>query len=61
MAIDEKRKDEYVEYTTIQLPKELVDEARKLIGVRGFKSTREIIKQALREYLDECYRRGFIQ
>ncbi len=58
MAIEEKRKDEY---TTIRLPKELMDEVRKLVGVRGFRSSSEVVKQALREYLDECYRRGIIQ
>ncbi|MGD0203764.1 MAG: ribbon-helix-helix domain-containing protein [Candidatus Bathyarchaeia archaeon] len=58
MAIEEKSKDEY---TTIRLPKELMDEVRKLVGVRGFRSSSEVVKQALREYLDECYRRGIIQ
>ncbi len=58
MAIEEKGKDEY---TTIRLPKELMDEVRKLVGVRGFRSSSEVVKQALREYLDECYRRGIIQ
>jgi Arc/MetJ-type ribon-helix-helix transcriptional regulator len=58
MAIEEKRKDGY---TTIRLPKELMDEVKKLVGVRGFRSSSEVVKQALREYLDECYRRGIIQ
>jgi Arc/MetJ-type ribon-helix-helix transcriptional regulator len=38
-----------------------MDEVKKLIGVRGFTSSAEVVKQALREYLDECYRRGTIQ
>ena len=58
MTIEEKRKDEY---TTIRLPKELIDEVKKLIGIRGFRSSSEVVKQALREYLDECHRRGIIQ
>ncbi len=58
MAIEEKRKDEY---TTIRLPKELMVEVKKLVGIRGFRSSSEVVKQALREYLDECYRRGIIQ
>ena len=57
MAIKEKRKDEY---TTVRLPKELMDEVRKLVGIRGFRSSAEVVKQALREYLDECYRKGVI-
>jgi Arc/MetJ-type ribon-helix-helix transcriptional regulator len=58
MVIEEKRKDEY---STVRLPKTLMDEVRKLVGVRGFTSSAEVVKQALREYLDECYRRGIIQ
>jgi Arc/MetJ-type ribon-helix-helix transcriptional regulator len=58
MAIEEKSKDEY---TTVRLPKELMDEVKKLVGIRGFRSSSEVVKQALREYLDECYRRGIIQ
>jgi Arc/MetJ-type ribon-helix-helix transcriptional regulator len=58
MAIEEKRKDEY---TTVRLPKELMDEVRKLVGIRGFRSSSEVVKQALWEYLDECYRRDIIQ
>jgi hypothetical protein len=34
---------------------------KKRVGVRGFTSSAEVVKQALREYLDECYRRGIIQ
>jgi len=58
MVIEENRKDEY---TTVRLPKELMDEVRKLVGVPGFRSSSEVVKQALREYLDGCYRRGIIQ
>jgi Arc/MetJ-type ribon-helix-helix transcriptional regulator len=58
MAIEEKRKDNY---STVRLPKTLMDEVKKLVGVRGFTSSAEVVKQALREYLDECYRRGTIQ
>jgi Arc/MetJ-type ribon-helix-helix transcriptional regulator len=58
MAIEEKSKDEY---TTVRLPKELMDEVKKLVGIRGFRSSSEVVKQALREYLDEFYRRGIIQ
>jgi Arc/MetJ-type ribon-helix-helix transcriptional regulator len=52
MAVKQKRKDEY---TTIRLPKELMDEAKKLVGVRGFKSSSEVAEKALREYLDEYF------
>jgi metal-responsive CopG/Arc/MetJ family transcriptional regulator len=55
---EEKRKDNY---GGVRLPKSLLDETKKLIGIRGFTSEAEVIKQALREYLDECYRRGIIQ
>jgi Arc/MetJ-type ribon-helix-helix transcriptional regulator len=55
---DEKRKDNYA---GVRLPKSLMDEVKKLVGVRGFTSEAEVVKQALREYLDECYRRGIIQ
>jgi Arc/MetJ-type ribon-helix-helix transcriptional regulator len=58
MVIEEKRKDNY---STVRLPKTLMDEVKKLVGVRGFTSSAEVVKQALREYLDECYRRGVIQ
>jgi Arc/MetJ-type ribon-helix-helix transcriptional regulator len=58
MAIEEKRKDKY---STVRLPKTLMDEVKKLVGVRGFTSSAEVVKQALREYLDECYRRSIIQ
>ena len=58
MAVEEKRKDNY---STIRLPKTLMDEVKKLKGVRGFTSSAEVVKQALREYLDECHRRGIIQ
>jgi Arc/MetJ-type ribon-helix-helix transcriptional regulator len=54
---EEKRKDNY---GGVRLPKSILDEAKKLIG-RGFTSEAEVVKQALREYLDECYRRGIIQ
>jgi Arc/MetJ-type ribon-helix-helix transcriptional regulator len=57
-ATKEKRVDKYA---TVRLPRQLLDEVRKLIGIRGFTSEAEVIKQALREYLDECYRRNIIR
>lgn len=33
----------------------LMDEAKKLVGVRGFKSSSEIAEKALSEYLDEYF------
>jgi metal-responsive CopG/Arc/MetJ family transcriptional regulator len=47
-------------YRCVRLPSNLLDEASKLIGKRGFTSHSEVVKQALREYLDECYSRGII-
>jgi metal-responsive CopG/Arc/MetJ family transcriptional regulator len=35
-----------------------MDEVNKMIGARGFSSSSEVVKQALREYLDECYRKA---
>lgn len=52
MSIEGKRKNKY---GTTRLPKELLDEAKKLIGVRGFKSSSEVVEKALREYLDEYF------
>ena len=57
-VIEEKSKDKYA---TVRLPKGLLEEVRKLIGVRGFTSEAEVIKQALREYLGECYQRSIVQ
>ncbi len=48
-------------YSTVRLPKSLLDEVDKLKGKRGFTGRSDVIKQAVREYLDECYRRGIIQ
>jgi Arc/MetJ-type ribon-helix-helix transcriptional regulator len=44
---------EYAEddYTTIRIPNDLVKEMDTLIGVRGFKSRAEIVKEAVREIL----------
>ena len=44
-----KRKPEYV---TIKLPVELVEEMDSLIGKFGFKSRGEIVKEAVRRFLD---------
>jgi len=48
---DEKsgKEDDYV---TVGIPKDLSEEADKLIGKKGFKSKAEIVKVALRELLD---------
>ncbi len=48
------------DHETVRLPKSLLEETDQLIGKRGFGSRAEVVKQALREYLDDCYRRGVI-
>ena len=54
--MSEKTKDEKSgkedDYVTVRIPKELSQEADKLIGKKGFKSKAEIVKVALRELLD---------
>jgi Arc/MetJ-type ribon-helix-helix transcriptional regulator len=41
------------EYATVRVPKDLMEETKKLVGTRGFRSKAEVVKQALREYLDD--------
>jgi len=52
----EKTKDEKCgkedDYVTVRIPKELSEEADKLIGKKGFRSKAEIVKEALRELID---------
>jgi Arc/MetJ-type ribon-helix-helix transcriptional regulator len=54
--LSEKTKDEKNgkedDYITVRIPKELSQEADKLIGKKGFKSKAEIVKEALRKLLD---------
>ena len=49
---DEKngKEDDYV---TVRIPKELSQEADKLIGKKGFKNKAEIVSEALKELLDQ--------
>ena len=55
--MSEKTKDEKSaeedDYVTVRIPKELSEEADKLIGKKGFKNKAEIVKTALRELLDQ--------
>ena len=44
-----KKEDDYV---TVRIPKELSDEADKLIGKKGFRSKAEIVKEALRDLIE---------
>jgi len=48
-SIMTKKKSDYV---TIKLPSELVEEIDSLIGKYGFKSRGEIVKEAVRRFLD---------
>jgi Arc/MetJ-type ribon-helix-helix transcriptional regulator len=41
------------EYTTIKVPNDLILIADRLIGTRGYKSRGEIVKDALRDFLDK--------
>jgi Arc/MetJ-type ribon-helix-helix transcriptional regulator len=54
--MSEKTKDEKSgkedDYVTVKIPKELSEEADKLIGKKGFRSKAEIVQEALRELLD---------
>lgn len=49
---DEPNSDEY---TTVRLPKELMDEIDQIIkhGIRGYKSRAEFIKEAIRKRFEE--------
>jgi len=47
--MSEKKEDNYV---TVRIPKELSEEVDKLIGIKGFRSKAEIVKEALRDLLD---------
>ena len=43
------------DYTTVRLPKELIDEIDSIInrGIRGYKSRSEFIKEAIRKRFEE--------
>ncbi|MCR8488941.1 MAG: ribbon-helix-helix domain-containing protein [Crenarchaeota archaeon] len=41
------------DHITIKLPKELVEEMDRLIGVKGFRSRGEIAKEAIRQLLNQ--------
>ena len=41
------------DHITIKLPKELVAEMDRLIGIRGFRSRGEIAKEAIRQFLNQ--------
>jgi metal-responsive CopG/Arc/MetJ family transcriptional regulator len=41
------------EYTTVQIPNDLLAEVDALIGKHGFKSRPEVVKEALRALLDQ--------
>ena len=41
------------DHITIKLPKELVEEMDRLIGVKGFRSRGEIAKEAIRQLLSQ--------
>ena len=41
------------DYVTVRIPKELSQEADKLIGKKGFKNKAEIVSEALKELLDQ--------
>jgi Arc/MetJ-type ribon-helix-helix transcriptional regulator len=41
------------EYTTVKVPNDLILDVDRLIGVRGYKSRGEIVKTAIRNFLDE--------
>ena len=55
--MSEKTKDEKSgkeeDYVTGRIPKELSEEADKLIGKKGFKNKAEIVSEALKELLDQ--------
>jgi len=40
-------------YCTIRLPKSLIDEVDELVGKHGFTSRAEIVKEAIRRFLQE--------
>ncbi len=52
MSSEETNSDEY---TTVRLPKEIMDEIDQIIrrGTRGYKSRAEFIKEAIRKRFDE--------
>jgi metal-responsive CopG/Arc/MetJ family transcriptional regulator len=41
------------EYVSISIPKELIVDIDKFVGKKGFSSRAEVVKAAIREYLDE--------
>lgn len=41
------------EYTTLRLPKDLIDEIDKIVGKHGFTSRAEVAKEAIRALLKE--------
>jgi metal-responsive CopG/Arc/MetJ family transcriptional regulator len=45
------------EYTTLRLPKELVNEIDKIVGKHGFTSRAEVAKEAIRALLKEYEQR----
>ena len=47
------KKPQEDEYTTIKIPNDLVIAIDRLIGTRGYKSRGEIVKEALRIFLDK--------
>jgi hypothetical protein len=42
-------------YTTVRIPKELSDEIEKLVGKKGFRSKAEIVKVAIRDFLNHYH------
>ena len=52
MSSEETNPDEY---TTVRLPKEIMDEIDQIIkrGIRGYKSRAEFIKEAIRKRFEE--------
>jgi Arc/MetJ-type ribon-helix-helix transcriptional regulator len=51
--MSEKTKDKEDDYVTLKIPKQLSQEADKLIGKKGFKNKAEIIQEALKQLLDQ--------
>jgi metal-responsive CopG/Arc/MetJ family transcriptional regulator len=45
------------DYVTVKIPRDLATEVDDLVGTHGFRSRGEVVKEALRKFLQQ-YRKG---